>query len=126
MKKVLSVILVVAVIACIGVGFSGCDVLDEILEPKLDKQIIGTWVTEDSSITFREDGTVTMSLPFLSSVSVNGTYTVNNETNQVTVTYNLILGLSQTSVFNVSIEDDVLTAIGGFFDTTMVYTRQVS
>ena len=121
MKKVLSIVLVIAVLACVGAGFAGCD---KILAPKLEKEIVGTWTSDNSQLAFREDGTMSGTIPFIGSVSLNGTYTVNNETNQVTITYSLPLGLSKDTVFNVTIEDDTLTATGGIFDTTTVYTRQ--
>lgn len=122
MKKVLSIILVVAVIACIGVSFAGCD---DAFAPKLEKEIVGTWTYEGGQITFREDGTVSGTLPILSTVSLNGTYTVNNEANQVSVNYSLPLGLSKETVFNVTVEEDTLTVTGGLFDTTTVFTRQI-
>lgn len=121
MKKILSIVLVIAVMACVCVGFTGCD---EMFAPKLEKEIVGTWTTDNSQLTFREDGTLSGTIPFIGSVSFNGTYTVNNETNQVTITYSLPLGLSKDTVFNVTVEEDTLTATGGIFDTTTVYTRQ--
>lgn len=122
MKKILSIVLVIAVLACVGAGFAGCD---KLFAPKLEKEIVGTWAAENSQLTFNEDGTLSGTIPFISSVSFNGTYTVNNETNQVTVTYSLpLLNLSKDTVFNVTIEEDTLTATGGIFDTTTVYTRQ--
>ncbi len=121
MRKILSIALVLAVLACVGAGFAGCD---KMFAPKLDKEIVGTWTTDNSQLTFREDGTLSGTIPFIGSVSFNGTYTVNNETNQVTITYSLPLGLSKDTVFNVTVEEDTLTATGGIFDTTTVYTRQ--
>ncbi|MBQ3499003.1 MAG: hypothetical protein IJA87_07750 [Clostridia bacterium] len=121
MKKVLSIVLVIAVMACIGAGFTGCD---KVFAPKLEKEIVGTWVSDNSQITFREDGSLSGTVPFLGSVSLNGTYTVNSDTNQVTVTYSLPLGLSKDTIFNVVIEEDTLTVSGGLFETTTVYTRQ--
>lgn len=122
MKKILSIALVLAALACVGAGFVGCD---KMFAPKLDKEIVGTWTTDNSQLTFREDGTLSGTIPFIGSVSFNGTYTVNNETNQVTVTYSLpLLNLSKDTVFNVTVEEDTLTATGGIFDTTTVYTRQ--
>ena len=121
MKKVMSVILAFAVVACIGVGFTGCD---DIFTPTLDKAIIGTWVAEDSEITFREDGTVTATGSLLGSVSINGTYTVNNETSQVTITNSLVFGLSKDTVLTVTVEEDTLTATGGLLNKTTVFTRQ--
>lgn len=121
MKKILSIALVLAVLACVGAGFAGCD---KMFAPKLDKEIVGTWTTDNSQLTFRADGTLSGTIPFIGSVSFNGTYTVNNETNQVTITYSLPLGLSKDTVFNVTVEEDTLTATGGIFDTTTVYTRQ--
>ena len=121
MRKILSIALVLAVLACVGAGFAGCD---KMFAPKLDKEIVGTWTTDNSQLTFREDGTLSGTIPFIGSVSFNGTYTVNNETNQVTITYSLPLGLSKDTVLNVTVEEDTLTATGGIFDTTTVYTRQ--
>lgn len=125
MKKVLSIVLVIAVIACVGAGFAGCD---KIFAPKLEKEIVGTWITESGlAITFREDGTVSGTFDFIGSLSIDGKYTVDSENSKVTISYS-ILGISYNKECDASIEEDVLSltteALLGTDTITTKYTRQ--
>ncbi len=138
MKRVLSVILVVAITACVGMSFTGCSaIFDSVSEsigslmaPKLDKAIVGTWVSENGlTCTFREDGSWSGNISGLSIVSLNGTYTVDNENNKVTLTYTL-MSTSVSKELDAVIEEDVLTvttdSLLGSEKVTTVYNRQVA
>ncbi len=138
MKRVLSIVLVVAVVACVGISFTGCSaVIDSVSErfdglfaPKLEKAIVGTWVSDNSlTCTFREDGSWSGNISGLSIVSLNGTYTVDNENNKVTLTYTL-MGTSVSKELDVTVEENVLKvtteSLLGSEKVTTVYNRQVT
>ena len=126
MKKVISVVLVAVVLACVGMGFAGCDDV-KLFAPKLEKQIVGTWVSESGllSYTFREDGTMSGNVEIIGVVSVNGTYSVDNDTNQLTLTYTAF-SLSYNDVKTATIEDDVLTITDATLGTTSTYYKEVT
>ncbi len=122
MKKVLSIVLVIAVMACVGAGFAGCD---KIFAPKLEREIVGTWISENGllSYTFREDGTMSGNIEAIGVISVNGTYTVNSETNKVSVKYT-VLGISYDKELDANLDEEVYTLTDKALGASIVYTRQ--
>ena len=124
MKKVLSIVLVIAVMACIGAGFAGCD---KVFAPKLEKEIVGTWVSDNGllSYTFREDGTMSGNIEAIGVISVNGTYTVDNETNKVSVKYT-VLGISYDKELTADLGEEIYTLTDQTLGVTTVYTRQAA
>lgn len=124
MKKVLSIVLVIAVMACIGAGFAGCD---KVFAPKLEKEIVGTWVSDNGllSYTFREDGTMSGNIEAIGVISVNGTYTVDNETNKVSVKYT-VLGISYDKELTANLGEEIYTLTDQTLGVTTVYTRQAA
>lgn len=137
MKKLLIIILAVAVIAFVGVKFIGGDEavnfvsesIDGLFAPKLEKAIVGSWVSENNlTCTFREDGSWSGNIVGLDAVSLNGTYTVDSENSKLTLTYTA-LGASVSKELDVSIEEDVLkiTTKSWFSGESIsaLYTRQV-
>ena len=136
MKKLLVIILVVAVVAFVGVKFVGGDEagnlisegIDSLFTPKLEKAIVGSWVSENNlTCTFREDGSWSGNIVGLEAVSLNGTYTVDSENGKLTLTYTA-LGTSVSKELDASIEEDVLKIttkswLSGESISTL-YTRQ--
>ena len=136
MKKLLVIILVVAVVAFVGVKFVGGDEagnlisegIDSLFAPKLEKAIVGSWVSENNlTCTFREDGSWSGNIVGLEAVSLNGTYTVDSENGKLTLTYTA-LGASVSKELDASIEEDVLKIttkswLSGESISTL-YTRQ--
>ena len=124
MKKALSIVLVIAVMACIGAGFAGCD---KVFAPKLEKEIVGTWVSDNGllSYTFREDGTMSGNIEAIGVISVNGTYTVDNETNKVSVKYT-VLGISYDKELTADLGEEIYTLTDQTLGVTTVYTRQAA
>ncbi len=123
MKRVLSIVLVIAAIACIGISFVGCE---GAFTPKLEDDIISTWVSEDgyTTYTFNEDGTVKIS-KFTENLSLSGTYTVDSETNQLTISYSF-MSLSYNDEYTATIEGDVLTLVqGSSISKTTVFNREI-
>ena len=125
MKKILAVVLVVAVLA--GAGLIGWNVYEKEVLLNPENQILGEWESENGilSYIFREDGTMSGNIDaFLGTVSVNGTYSVDRETNQVTLTYTLY-SISYTDVKSFVIENDTLTLTDTKTNISVTYYRPV-
>ncbi len=125
MKKILAVVLVVAVLA--GAGLIGWNVYEKEVLLNPENQILGQWESENAilSYVFREDGTMSGNIDaILGTVSVNGTYSVDKETNQVTLTYTLY-SISYTDVKSFVIENDTLTLTDTKTNISVTYYRPV-
>ncbi len=125
MKKILAVVLVVAVLA--GAGLIGWNVYEKEVLLNPENQILGQWESENGilSYVFREDGTMSGNIDaILGTVSVNGTYSVDKETNQVTLTYTLY-SISYTDVKSFVIENDTLTLTDTKTNISVTYYRPV-
>ncbi len=125
MKKIITFVLIIAVLA--GAGLIGWNVYEKevILNP--ENQILGEWESESGllSYVFREDGTMSGNIDaILGTVSINGTYSVDRETNQLTLTYSLY-SISYTDVKTLVINNDTLTLTDTKTNKTTVYTRLV-
>lgn len=125
MKKIITFVLIIAVLA--GAGLIGWNVYEKevILNP--ENQILGEWESENGllSYVFREDGTMSGNVDaILGTVSINGTYSVDRETNQLTLTYSLY-SISYTDVKTLVINEDTLTLTDTKTNKTTVYTRLV-
>lgn len=123
MKKIIVAVLIVAVLA--GAGLIGWNVYEKevILNP--ENQILGVWESENKllSYVFREDGTMSGNIDaILGVVSINGTYTIDKEAGQITLTYTLY-SLSYTDVKTFVIENDTLTLTDTKTGITTVYTK---
>lgn len=125
MKKILAVVLVVAVLA--GAGLIGWNVYEKEVLLNPENQILGQWESENGilSYVFREDGTMSGNIDaILGTVSVNGKYSVDKETNQVTLTYTLY-SISYTDVKSFVIENDTLTLTDTKTNISVTYYRPV-
>ncbi len=125
MKKILAVVLVAAVLA--GAGLIGWNVYEKEVLLNPENQILGQWESENGilSYVFREDGTMSGNIDaILGTVSVNGKYSVDKETNQVTLTYTLY-SISYTDVKSFVIENDTLTLTDTKTNISVTYYRPV-
>lgn len=125
MKKVIVVLLVVAVLA--GAGLVGWNVYEKEVLLSPENQILGQWESENGllSYVFREDGTMSGNIDaILGTVSINGTYSVDEETNQVTLTYTLY-SISYTDVKSFVIENDTLKLTDTKTNISVTYYRPV-
>ncbi len=124
MKKIISAILVLVVLA--GIGYGVWTVYDHEVLSNPEKQIIGEWKTENELFyfTFNEDGTVSgkIDLPIIGDASINGTYTLDRETEELTITYS-IGSLSYNDKNKFSIAENVLTITNEKTDIQTVYYR---
>lgn len=107
MKKVISLALVLVLALC---AFTACGV-------KPEKAIIGTWegtkdlviVDAKYTFTFKEDGTGTMSTPGID-LGVAMTYTIADDVLSIETS---VLGISNTTTYNIAFEDDKLILTSG-------------
>ncbi len=125
MKKIITVVLVLAILA--GAGLIGWNVYEKEVLLNPENQILGEWKSESGllSYVFREDGTMSGNIDaIIGTVSINGTYSVDKETNQLTLTYSLY-SISYTDVKKLVIENDTLTLTDTKTNKTTVYTRLI-
>lgn len=125
MKKVIVVLLVVAVLA--GAGLIGWNVYEKEVLLSPENQILGHWESENGmlSYVFREDGTMSGNIDaILGTVSINGTYSLDEENNQVTLTYTLY-SISYTDVKSFVIENDTLKLTDTKTNISVTYYRPV-
>ena len=124
MKKIISALLVLVIIA--GLGFGGWKLYDYAVLSNPEKLIIGEWKTENELLyyTFNDDGTMSgkIDLPLIGNVSIDGTYAVDRELNQLTLTYSFG-SLSYNDVKTVTIEDNVLTVTNTNTNIQTVYYK---
>ena len=125
MKKVLVVLLVVALLA--GAGFIGWNIYEKEVVLNPENQILGQWESEIGlrSYVFREDGTMSGNIDaILGTVSVNGTYSIDKETNQITLVYT-VHSISYTDVKSFVIENDKLVLTDTKTGITTTFYRPV-
>lgn len=124
MKKIISALLVLIIIA--GLGYGGWKIYDSEVLSNPEKQIIGEWKTENELLyyTFNDDGTMSgkIDLPLIGNVSIDGTYTIDRELNRLTLTYSFA-SLSYNDVNTITIQDDVLTITNTKTDIQTVYYK---
>jgi hypothetical protein len=114
MKKIISCILIVAMVAVV---FAGC------ANPQ--KKILGTWTGESTllgivaeySFTFNADGTGKMTAA--KDIGVSMTYTISEEKLSITTS---LLGIDSTTDYTYSFDKDTLTLSDG--SRTIVLTKQ--
>lgn len=119
MKKIIALILVVAVL---GVG--GWLVYDKVITNP-ERLIVGEWKNDSGvgSYTFNEDGTMSGKIEtVLGDPSINGTYSINREAGTITITYTL-LSISYNDTRNFTIEDGKLTLTDTSTNTTSTFTK---
>ncbi len=124
--RILAVVLVIAVAACV---FAGC-------QASLDKVIVGKWTNADNtaSVEFREDGTATFdfgsvkALGFPIELKADGTYNldIEKEPAQITFVPNTPINISFIDVnltFTATYEDEVLTLSSSDLNLTLGLTK---
>ena len=123
MKKILIIVLAVALLA--STGLIGWNVYDKEVLSNPENLIVGEWVSENSLLyfVFKDDGTMSGNIDAkLGIVSVNGTYTVDTENNQLTITYSLY-SISYKDTKNFVIEDSTLTLTDSTTGMITTYTK---
>ena len=120
MKKLLSCILVISIVTCLGLGFTGCD---KIAASKLEEEIVGTWVSpEIGEVTFNADGSFSGTLPFEIMIDVEGVYTVSSG-EQIVVEFYYADEFHQR-ILGVELDDDELSISYFMEGTSGVYSRK--
>lgn len=107
MKKIIAIVLVAAVLVTGGIFAY------RYFNPSLEKQLQGAWVlnkkignVELGGLNFQEEGKVKVNVVIS---DIDGTYTVDEENQTVTITYQVLVSVSAT--YKASIVDDVLTLV---------------
>lgn len=120
MKKLISLVLVVAVIAV-----AGYFVYDLYLSPEAtaERNLMGKWVGsyEIGGFTFEEDGVVRINV---GKISTDGTYTVDFETGDISITYSA-LGLSYEKDYSFDVTESTLKLTDKTLGVTLDYTKSV-
>ncbi len=127
MKKIIVAVLVVAVLA--GAGLIGWNVYEKEVVMAPENLIVGEWKTSNDvySLVFTEDGVASgnLDVPLLGTVSFNGTYTVDEETSKLTITYTLY-SISYTDTKTFVLTEDTLTLTDDGTGVQTSYTRAVA
>jgi len=120
MKKLLSCILVISIVTCLGLGFTGCD---KIAASKLEEEIVGTWVSpEIGEVTFNSDGSFSGTLPFEILIDIDGVYKVESG-NEIIVEF-YYSDEFYSRILEVEVEDDELSISYFMKGTSGVYSRK--
>ncbi len=118
MKKVLSILFIVSMAACLCVGLSGCNSAS-----KLEKEIVGTWISPAvGEVTFYSDGSFSGTLPFEISIDIDGVYTVNSGDEIIVEFY--YSDKFYDRIIDVELEGDELSLFYFMGQTGGVYTRK--
>lgn len=118
MKRILSILLIVSMVACLCVGLTGCNSAS-----KLKEEIVGTWISpEFGEVTFNQDGSFRGTLPFEISIDIDGVYTVNSG-DQIIVQF-YYSDEFYDRILDVELEGDKLTISYFLQGTSGVYTRK--
>ena len=126
MKKIIVAVLVIAVLA--GAGLIGWNVYEKEVVMAPENLIVGEWKTSNDvySLVFTEEGVASgnLDVPLLGKVSFNGTYTVDEETSKLTITYTLY-SISYTDTKTFAVTEDTLTLTDDGTGVATSYTRAV-
>ncbi len=123
MKKLIAAILVIGVL--VGAGLIGWNVYDKEVLQSPENLIVGEWKSESGvlSFVFKEDGTMSGNIDaILGVVSVNGSYAIDEELGQLTITYSLY-SISYTDTKTFVLSEDTLTLTDTQTGIQTVYTR---
>lgn len=127
MKKIIVAVLVIAVLA--GAGLIGWNVYEKEVIMAPENLIVGEWETSNGvySLVFTEDGVASgnLDVPLLGKVSFNGTYTVDEETSKLTITYTLY-SISYTDKKTFVLTENTLSLTDDGTGVTTNYTRAVA
>lgn len=127
MKKIIVAVLVIAVLA--GAGLIGWNVYEKEVIMAPENLIVGEWKTSNNiySLVFTEEGTASgnLDVPLLGTVSFNGTYTVDEETSKLTITYSLY-SISYTDTKTFVLTENTLSLTDDGTGVTTNYTRAVA
>ena len=127
MKKIIVAVLVIAVLA--GAGLIGWNVYEKEVVMAPENLIVGEWKTSNNiySLVFTEEGTASgnLDVPLLGTVSFNGTYTVDEETSKLTITYSLY-SISYTDTKTFVLTENTLSLTDDGTGVTTNYTRAVA
>lgn len=126
MKKIIVAVLVIAVLA--GAGLIGWNVYEKEVVMAPENLIVGEWKTSNDvySLVFTEEGVASgnLDVPLLGKVSFNGTYTVDEETSKLTITYTLY-SISYTDTKTFALTENTLTLTDDGTGVQTSYTRAV-
>lgn len=121
MKKVIGLVLVLAIIAT--AGYFAYDLYFS-PEATAERNLMGEWIGsyEIGGFTFEEEGNVKINIK---SVSTDGKYTANFETGEISITYTL-LGLSYEKDYTFEVTETSLKLTDKTFGVTSNYTKVVA